>query len=237
MIIIPAIDIKDGKCVRLYQGNFDTTSVVAQDALSTAQEFVSVGAEYIHMVDLDGALKGVTINEELILKVVNSIPVPVEMGGGIRDMETIERLINGGIKRVILGSAALKNPELVKEAVKKFNNKIAVGIDARNEYVSIEGWLNTSNVHYIDFAKVMEDIGVENIIFTDISRDGTLQGPNIEQLLKLKEKVKCKITASGGIKDISNIKVLKDMDIYGAITGKAIYAGELNLKAAIELCR
>lgn len=237
MIIIPAIDIKDGKCVRLYQGNFDTTSVVAQDALNTAQEFVSVGAEYIHMVDLDGALKGVTINEELILKVVNSIPVPVEMGGGIRDMETIERLLNGGIKRVILGSAALKNPELVKKAVKKFSNKIAVGIDARNEYVSIEGWLNTSNVHYLDFAKVMEDIGVENIIFTDISRDGTLQGPNIEQLLKLKEKVKCKITASGGIKDINNIKVLKDMDIYGAITGKAIYAGELDLKAAIELCR
>lgn len=237
MIIIPAIDIKDGKCVRLYQGNFDTTSVVAQDALNTAQEFVSVGSEYIHMVDLDGALKGVTINEELILKVVNSIPVPVEMGGGIRDMETIERLLNGGIKRVILGSAALKNPELVKKAVKKFSNKIAVGIDARNEYVSIEGWLNTSNVHYLDFAKVMEDIGVENIIFTDISRDGTLQGPNIEQLLKLKEKVKCKITASGGIKDINNIKVLKDMDIYGAITGKAIYAGELDLKAAIELCR
>ena len=237
MIILPAIDIKDGKCVRLYQGDFSTTTVVAPNAVATAMKFQDAGAEFIHMVDLDGALTASTVNEKTILEVVSSITVPVELGGGIRDMRTIERLIEGGIARVILGSAALHNPEMVKEAVKEFKEKVAVGIDAKNGLVSIEGWLNTSNINYLDFAKVMEDIGVDNIIFTDISRDGTLRGPNLEQLADIKEKVNCKITASGGIKDLNDIKALKAMELYGAITGKAIYAGELILLDAIEVCR
>lgn len=237
MIILPAIDIKDGKCVRLYQGDFNTTTVVAPNAVATALKFQDAGAEFIHMVDLDGALTGSTVNEKTILEVVSSITVPVELGGGIRDMRTIERLIEGGIARVILGSAALHNPEMVKEAVKEFKEKVAVGIDAKNGLVSIEGWLNTSNINYLDFAKVMEEIGVDNIIFTDISRDGTLRGPNLEQLADIKEKVNCKITASGGIKDLNDIKALKAMELYGAITGKAIYAGELVLLDAIEICR
>ena len=237
MIILPAIDIKDGKCVRLYQGDFSTTTVVAPNAVATAMKFQDAGAEFIHMVDLDGALTASTVNEKTILEVVSSITVPVELGGGIRDMRTIERLIEGGIARVILGSAALHNPEMVKEAVKEFKEKVAVGIDAKNGLVSIEGWLNTSNINYLDFAKVMEDIGVDNIIFTDISRDGTLRGPNLEQLADIKEKVNCKITASGGIKDLNDIKALKAMELYGAITGKAIYAGELVLLDAIEICR
>ena len=237
MIILPAIDIKDKKCVRLYQGDFNTTTVVALNAVTTALQFQQAGAEFIHMVDLDGSLTGFNINEETILEVVNCTTVPVELGGGIRDMKTIERLIEGGIARVILGSAALRNPGMVKEAVKEFKEKIAVGIDAKNGFVSIEGWLNTSSINYLDFAKVMEDIGIDNIIFTDISRDGTLRGPNLEQLAMIKEMVSCKITASGGIKDINDIKALKGMELYGAITGKAIYAGELLLLEAIEVCR
>jgi phosphoribosylformimino-5-aminoimidazole carboxamide ribotide isomerase len=234
MIILPAIDIRNGKCVRLYQGKFDTSEIVAQDPVETARSFEEKGAQYIHMVDLDGALEGYAVNESIIFEVVKNINVPVELGGGIRDMKTVEKLIKGGISRVILGSAALQAPSLVREAIKEFKEKIAVGIDAKNGYVSIEGWLNTSDVYYIDFAKKMEDIGVDNIIFTDISRDGTLKGPNLEQLSVLKENISCKITASGGIKDIEDIKLLKKMDIYGAITGKAIYSGGLSLEEAIR---
>lgn len=237
MIILPAIDIRNGKCVRLYQGDFNTSEVVAQDPISTAKGFEEAGAEYIHMVDLDGALKGSVENEQAILEIVKRVKIPVELGGGIREISTVERLIKGGIGRVILGSAALKNPSMIKEAVKEFKEKIAVGIDAKNGYVSIEGWLNTSDVYYIDFAKKMEDIGVDNIIFTDISRDGTLKGPNLKQLQALKESIGCKITASGGIKNIDDIQALKDMELYGAITGKAIYAGELSLKEAIMLTK
>ncbi|WP_139905546.1 1-(5-phosphoribosyl)-5-[(5-phosphoribosylamino)methylideneamino]imidazole-4-carboxamide isomerase [Clostridium thermarum] len=235
MIIIPAIDIRQGRCVRLYQGDFSKTTVVGEDPLKVAESFQETGAEYIHMVDLDGALMGYPFNEEVIVKLVSVINVPVELGGGIRDLKTIDKLINRGISRVILGSAALKNPKMVVEAVKEFGKHIAVGIDAKDGRVTIEGWLNTSDVHYIDFALKMEDIGVDNIIFTDISRDGTLEGPNLQQLAALKEKVSCKITASGGIKDIEDIKALKAMEIYGAITGKAIYDGTLSLAEALKI--
>jgi len=235
VIIIPAIDIRQGKCVRLYQGDFSKSTKVAEDPVKVAESFQETGAQYIHMVDLDGALEGRPVNEDIIINVVSQVKVPVELGGGIRDLRTIDRLINKGISRVILGSAALKNPQMVMEAVKEFGHHIAVGIDAKNGKVSIEGWLNTSDVDYIDFALKMEDIGVDNIIFTDISRDGTLKGPNLEQLRALKDKVSCKITASGGIKDIEDIKALKAMDLYGAITGKAIYDGTLSLAEALKI--
>ena len=235
MIIIPAIDLRQGKCVRLYQGDFSKSTQVAEDPVKVAEEFQETGAEYIHMVDLDGALEGRTINEDIIINVVSQIKVPVELGGGIRDLKTVDRLINKGISRVILGSAALRNPQMVREAVREFGDHIAVGIDAKNGKVSIEGWLSSSDVDYIDFALKMEDIGVDNIIFTDISRDGTLKGPNLEQLEALKEKISCKITASGGIKDLEDIKALKAMDLYGAITGKAIYDGTLSLAEALKI--
>jgi phosphoribosylformimino-5-aminoimidazole carboxamide ribotide isomerase len=234
LIILPAIDIRNGKCVRLYQGDFTKSEIVAQSPIETARGFQIHGAEYIHMVDLDGALAGYVVNESIILEVVKNINIPIELGGGIRDIKTVEKLVEGGISRVILGSAALKRPDFVKEAVKEFKEKVAVGIDAKNGYVSIEGWRNTSDVFYLDFAKKMEDIGVDNIIFTDISRDGTLNGPNLEQLYALKETINCKITASGGIKDIDDIRKLKEMDVYGAITGKAIYSGELSLVEALR---
>jgi phosphoribosylformimino-5-aminoimidazole carboxamide ribotide isomerase len=235
MIIIPAIDVRQGKCVRLYQGDFSKTTVVGEDPLKVAESFQETGAQYIHMVDLDGALMGYSFNEEIIVNVVSSVTVPVELGGGIRDLKTIDKLVSRGLSRVILGSAALKNPKMVIEAVREFGKHIAVGIDAKDGKVSIEGWLNTSDVDYIDFALKMEDIGVDNIIFTDISRDGTLAGPNLQQLGALKEKVSCKVTASGGIKDIDDIKALKAMEVYGAITGKAIYEGTLSLAEALKI--
>lgn len=237
MIIFPAIDLKDGKCVRLYQGKFEESEVVGEDPLKVAMSFKECGAEYIHMVDLDGALNGEIKNLKIIAEVVKTVGVPVELGGGIRDMKTIDMLIEAGVARVILGTAALKNPQFVMEAVNKYGEKIAVGIDAKNEKVAVNGWLNVSSVDYIDFAKEMEKIGVKTIIFTDISKDGTLQGPNLEQLGKIQNSVSCNIIASGGIKDIEDLKTINKMGIYGAITGKAIYCGNIELKEAIGVCR
>lgn len=237
MIILPAIDLKDGKCVRLYKGDFNKTEVVAESALNTAISFKEAGAEFIHMVDLDGALKGKGVNYNIVSEIIKNVNVPVELGGGIRDMETIDFLISIGVSRVILGTAALNKPELVKEAIAKYKEKIAVGIDAKDGYVAVDGWINVSKVNYIDFAKEMEKIGVETIIFTDISKDGTLQGPNLEQLGEIQQSVGCNIIASGGIKNIDDLNAIKEMGIYGAITGKAIYSGNIDLKEAIEVCK
>jgi phosphoribosylformimino-5-aminoimidazole carboxamide ribotide isomerase len=235
MIVLPAIDLRGGKPVRLYQGDFNKQETVAEDAIEVAKSFEEAGSKYIHIVDLDGALEGSLVNRDIILEICRTLKTPIEVGGGIRTMENIEDLINRGVSRVILGSIALRKPEFVREAVKEFKDKIAVGIDAKNEYVSTEGWLNTSNVHYIDLALKMEEMGVDNVIFTDISRDGTLAGPNVEQLQKLNDKVSMKITASGGIKNLEDIKLLSKMNIYGAITGKAIYSGNLDLKQALKI--
>jgi phosphoribosylformimino-5-aminoimidazole carboxamide ribotide isomerase len=236
MIILPAIDMKDKQAVRLYQGNFNATEVVANNIIDTAQSFKDDNSQYIHLVDLDGAKDGISKNLEFVYKIIEEVKLPVELGGGIRNMDTIDTLINKGVSRVILGTAALNNPELVKEAVNKYHDKIAVGIDAKNEMVAVNGWLNVSNVHYIDFAKEMEKIGVKTIIYTDISRDGTLKGPNLEQLKKLQKNISCNIIASGGIKTIEDIQNLKDMNLYGAICGKSIYAKTLSLKEANKLC-
>ena len=237
MLILPAIDIKDGKCVRLYKGDYSTALVVANDAFETAKGFESAGAGFIHMVDLDGAKDGLKINNELITEVAKSVTVPVEVGGGIRDMKSIEYYLENGVARTILGSAALKNPAFVKEAVKEFGEKIAVGIDAKNKMVSTDGWLNTSDVNFLDFAKKMEDIGVKYIIYTDISRDGTLEGPNVEELVSINEAVSCDIIASGGIKNIDNIKELARNRLYGAICGKSIYSGTLDLTEAVKTAK
>lgn len=236
MIIFPAMDLKDGKCVRLYQGKFDRSQVVGESPVEVSKMFKKQGASYIHMVDLDGALNGRIKNINIIKKVVESVGIPVELGGGIRNIETIDSLLETGISRVILGTAALKNPRFVKEAVKKYGEKIVVGIDAKNGKVAVDGWVNVSEVDYIDFAKQMEDIGVSTIIFTDISRDGTLEGPNLEQLGNIKESVTCDIIASGGIKNLQDLKNISEMGIYGAITGKAIYSGTINLEEAINTC-
>ncbi|WP_368487765.1 1-(5-phosphoribosyl)-5-[(5-phosphoribosylamino)methylideneamino]imidazole-4-carboxamide isomerase [Clostridium sp. BJN0013] len=237
MIILPAIDLKGGKCVRLYQGDMDSQEVVAKDPLDTALRFKSEGAEYIHMVDLDGALRGAGENLNIISKVVTSVDVPIEVGGGIRSIETIDEFMKLGVSRVILGTAALNNRKLVIKAVANYGEKIAVGIDAKDGIPAADGWTTFSKTNYVDFGKEMEQIGVQTLIFTDISRDGTLKGANLEQLLKLKNSVKCNVIASGGIKDIEDIKKLKQENVYGAIVGKAIYAKTLSLKEAIEIGR
>ncbi len=237
MLILPAIDIIDGKPVRLYQGDYNKKEIVAEDILETARSFEKAGAEFIHLVDLDGAKKGELVNGDSIIKVAQTLNMKVEVGGGIRTYETIKYLIDNGISRVILGTSAMEDEELLKRAINDFGDKIAVGIDCKDGYAYGRGWLEGSSLYYIDFAKKLESLGVKNVIVTDISKDGTLQGPNVDMLRELKENVNMDITASGGIRDIDNIKALNDLDLYGAITGKAIYAGTLSLDEAIKLTK
>ena len=234
MIILPAIDIKDGQCVRLLKGDFATTEKVAEDAVETALDFKAAGAQFIHTVDLDGALQGRPVNNKVFENIVNATDLKIEVGGGIRNMETVESYLNSGVERVILGSAALSNPAFTEAAVKEFGEHIAVGIDAKNRMVCADGWLESSSVDFVTLAKQMEQIGVRTLIFTDISKDGTLAGPNLEQLDEISNAVSCDIVASGGVANISDIIALKKMGLYGAIVGKAIYSGSLDLAEAIR---
>ena len=233
MIILPAIDIKDGKCVRLRKGEFDTAEQVAASPYDTAASFKQAGAAWIHMVDLDGAKDARPVNADIFCKVAAESGLKVELGGGIRNMETIEYYLNKGIERVILGSVAVKNPALVKDAVNHFGGRIAVGIDAKNEMVATEGWLDTSNVHYIEMAKIMVAVGLQTIIFSEISKDGMLSGVNGEQLAAINRAVSCGIIASGGVKSIADIELCRQLNLYGVICGKSIYSGSLNLAEAV----
>lgn len=237
MVILPAVDIMDSKPVRLYKGDFSTAHQVAEGALKTALDFEKTGAEWIHMVDLDGSLMKKRVNEKIFLSVAENTALKVEVGGGIRTMQDIDFYMSSGISRVILGSVALKDPELVKKAVNAYGDKIAVGIDAKNGYAAAEGWTQTSDIYFTDLAKKMEQCGVKTIIYTDISKDGTLSGPNLEQLDEINNAVSCDIIASGGVTDIDDIKALKSLGLYGAICGKSIYSGSLDLKQALEVCK
>lgn len=235
MIVLPAIDIKDGNCVRLQRGDYNTVEKVAESPFDTAKRFKKAGAQWMHMVDLDGAKDGTTQNKDLILEVAKSSGLLVEVGGGIRDMKTLEMYLTGGVHRAILGSVAVKNPELVKEAVSVYGDRIAVGIDAKDGMVCAEGWTDQSTVHYVELAKRMEDIGVQYMIFTDIHQDGMLSGPNLVQLDELKNAVSCNIIASGGVASLKDILNISALQVYGAITGRAIYTGDLDLAAAVEI--
>lgn len=237
MIIFPAIDIIGGKPVRLYKGDFSTAQQVADNALETAIQFEKAGAQWIHMVDLDGSLQKKPVNVKTFTDVAEQTNLKAEIGGGIRSMKDIDFYVNRGISRIILGSVALKNPDLVKEAVKEFGGVIAVGIDAKNGYAAAEGWTESSDVYFIDLARQMEAVGIETIIYTDISKDGTLSGPNTEQLIQINNAVRCNITASGGVTNLDDIIALRNENLYGAICGKSIYNGTLELKKAIEVCR
>ena len=240
MIILPAIDIQNGDVVRLYKGDYSTVEKVADDFMETAKSFEAAGAEWIHMVDLDGAKEGRPVNTKIYTDVAEFTNLKIELGGGIRNIETVHAYLEMGISRVILGSAALKDPQLVKDAVKMFGSeKIAVGIDAKNGMVATEGWLETSDVNYIDLANKMISYGVKYFIFTDISKDGTLSGVNAEQLKALRDSTNgdCNILASGGVHTIEDIKICKEMGLYGTICGKSIYSGSLDLKQAIELAK
>ncbi len=235
MIIFPAIDIQDGKCVRLYKGDFSTVSQVAESPLSAARAFEAAGAEYLHAVDLDGAKEGKRCNEQIYCALARDTRLKVEVGGGIRDRAAIEFYLQNGVWRVILGSAAVSNPAFVKEAVGAYGaQRIVVGIDAKDEYAATAGWLEISQKHYLTLAKEMEDCGVKTIIYTDISKDGTLSGPNLEQLDRLNRAVSCDIVASGGIRSLADIQALTGLGLYGAICGKSLYAGTLSLEKAID---
>ena len=235
MIILPAIDIKDGNCVRLLKGDYSTAHQVCESPYKAAEQFANAGATWMHMVDLDGAKDAKLVNADLIADVAKSSGLSVEVGGGIRDMNAVEYYLSRGINRVILGSAAVKNQQLVIDAVKEYGDRIVVGIDAKDGMVRAEGWLDNSEINYIELAKRMEDVGVKTIVFTDIDQDGTLAGTNLKQLDDLTHEVSCNIIASGGVAVLKDLVNLSDLDIYGAICGKAIYSGTIDLKQAIEM--
>lgn len=237
MIILPAIDIKDGNCVRLFKGDYATVEKVAESPYIAAQRFADAGAEWMHMVDLDGAKDAKLVNADLIADVAKSSGLSVEVGGGIRDMKAVDYYLSRGIDRVILGSAAVKDQQFVIDAVNNYGDKIVVGIDAKDGMVRAEGWLDNSDINYIELAKRMEDVGVRTIVFTDIDQDGTLAGPNLKQLDDLVHQVNCNVIASGGVAVLKDILNLAELDVYGAISGKAIYSGKLDLKQAIEMTR
>ena len=235
MIILPAIDLVDGQCVRLQKGDFDTVHKVAESPAAAAQGFREAGAAWLHMVDLDGAKAGAPSprNREAVLALVQSSGLKIELGGGIRTLGTVEDYLAAGVSRVILGSAALQNPALVREACAKWGGQIAVGIDAREGYAAAQGWLAGSSVHYLELAKAMEQAGVGTIIYTDIARDGMLGGLNLEQLEAIDRAVSCGIIASGGVRDIDDIRACAALSLYGVICGKAVYTGSLSLGEAI----
>ncbi len=237
MIILPAIDIKDGNCVRLFKGDYATVEKVAESPYIAAQRFADSGAEWMHMVDLDGAKDAKLVNADLIADVAKSSGLRVEVGGGIRDINAVEYYLSRGIDRVILGSAAVKDQQFVVDAVKNFGDRIIVGIDAKDGMVRAEGWIDSSDINYIELAKRMEDVGVKTIVFTDIDQDGTLAGPNLKQLDDLVHQVSCNVIASGGIAVLKDIINLAELDVYGAISGKAIYSGKLDLRLAIQMTR
>ncbi len=234
MILFPAIDMKDGRCVRLKRGAFDTVHQVAGSALETAKAFREAGAQWVHMVDLDGARDGMRKNFPYIYEVIGASGLKVELGGGLKNELDVITVGESGVGRMVIGSAAVTKPELVKYAVGLYGEKVCVGIDCLNGKVRTAGWEEDSGLDYLDFARQIEAMGVKNIIFTDIATDGMLSGPSYAQLTALQKAVSCNITASGGVTTVEDVKRLRDMGLYGAIIGKAYYAGTIDLAQAVE---
>lgn len=238
MILFPAIDLKDGACVRLFKGDMDKATVYNADPADQARAFEKAGFKWLHLVDLNGAIKGKPINEQAVASILAAIKLPVQLGGGIRDLATIQRWIDAGITRVILGTIALNDPELVKAACKQFPGKIVVGIDAREGYVAVEGWAKTSRVKALDLALRFEDCGVAAIVFTDIDRDGVMTGVNLESTVDLAFALTTPIIASGGVSSLSDLEEIKRHEgsgIEGVISGRALYDGRINVGAALKL--
>lgn len=233
MRIYPAIDIIDGNCVRLVKGDYSQKTIYAEDPIGVAKDWESCGAEFIHVVDLDGAKSGDMPNFEIISNIARSVSCPIEVGGGIRDMECVDKYLDSGISRVILGTSALNNPKFVKEAVEKYGDKIAVGIDAKDGMVAVSGWEDVSDTSALEFAKEMEKIGVKYIIYTDIATDGMLMGPNIKAMKDMLDNVNVNIIASGGVTTIDDVEKLAAIGVEGAIIGKALYTDNINLRDAI----
>lgn len=237
MIILPAIDLLGRKAVRLLKGDYNQVTVYSDSPLEVAEKFKSLGATHIHMVDLDGAKYGTAPNMDIVAEVAENTGLFVEIGGGIRSMETVKKYINAGISRVILGTAAICDEDFLKEAVKAYGEKIAVGADVKDGKIAVKGWLEQSDVTLDEFFLKMQDLGVKNIICTDISRDGAMRGTNLELYRELSAKYSLDITASGGVSSIEDVKRLREMNLYGAIIGKAYYTGAVDLEEAIEVAR
>lgn len=235
MLVIPAIDLKDGQAVRLYKGDYQQKTVYSTKPEQIAKEFENMGAKYLHVVDLDGAKDGKCINLETIKKIKQNTKLKIELGGGIRNLETVALYLDEvGLDRVILGTAAINDPEFLKAALKKYGAKrIVVGVDVKDGYVSTSGWLETSNVYYLDFIKELEKIGVEYIVATDISKDGTLTGPNFEMYEQIASISDINFVVSGGVKDAKNIEEATKHNYYACIVGKAYYEGKIDLKEVI----
>ncbi|MEK4025580.1 MULTISPECIES: 1-(5-phosphoribosyl)-5-[(5-phosphoribosylamino)methylideneamino]imidazole-4-carboxamide isomerase [Sporosarcina] len=230
MILFPAIDIRGGKCVRLIQGDYGQEIIYNDSPTNMAIEWQRQGAEYIHVVDLDGAKTGDSLNKKAIEAIARAVIIPVQVGGGIRTMDIVDSHIESGVSRVIIGTAAIQNPEFLKQAVEKYGEKIAVSIDARNGLVATDGWTETSNVKAVDLLQDLAKIGVKTVVYTDIMKDGMLQGPNFEELQVMNETSSIDIIASGGVSTENDIQKLAAQDMYGAIIGKALYEGKLSLE-------
>lgn len=237
MIILPAIDLLGRKAVRLLKGDYNQVTVYSNSPLEVAEKFKSLGATHIHMVDLDGAKYGTAPNMDIVAEVAEKTGLFIEIGGGIRSMETVKKYIDAGISRVILGTAAICDEDFLKEAVKAYGEKIAVGADVKDGKIAVKGWLEQSDVTLDEFFLKMQDLGVKNIICTDISRDGAMRGTNLELYRELSAKYSLDITASGGVSSIEDVKRLREMNLYGAIIGKAYYTGAVDLEEAIEVAR
>jgi len=234
MQIYPAIDLKNGQCVRLKQGRFDDVTVYGSDPVAMARDFANAGATYIHVVDLDGARTGTSYNQDAIKRIIDTFHIPVQTGGGIRTMRDIEEKISIGVSRVIIGTAAISNPDLVKEAVKIYGDKIAVGVDAVNGMAATHGWEKVTDVSALQLCREMVSYGVKTIIYTDISKDGMMVGPNVETTGELVEKTGINIIASGGVTTMTDLEKVDKIGAHGVIIGKAIYQGALNLAEVIQ---
>ena len=238
MILFPAIDLKDGNAVRLVHGDMEQTTVFNDDPAAQAKAFVAAGCEWLHLVDLNGAFAGEPVNAAPVEAILKACPVPTQLGGGIRDMATIERWLNKGLTRVILGTVAVENPDLVREAAKAFPGQVAVGLDARNGRVATRGWAEETDVMVTDLAKSFEDAGIAAIIYTDILRDGAMKGPNIDATADLARAVAIPVIASGGVSSMADLVALKATGVIsGAITGRALYDGAIDLSAALNALR
>lgn len=234
MIIFPAIDIRGGNAVRLTQGDYDQEKVYHTDPVAVAKEWEAQGAEYIHIVDLDGAKSGESANGEAIRRIAQSVNIPIQVGGGVRSMEDVTRHIQNGVRRVIIGTAAIENPSFVQEAVKQYGDQIAVSIDARNGYVATDGWTSTSDTKATTLIQQLESFGVQTIVYTDILKDGMMQGPNFEELKEVNESTTIDVIASGGVSTEENVQSLQEMNMYGAIIGKALYEGDISLERLMK---
>ena len=237
MLIYPAIDIYDGKAVRLYKGDYAQMTVYHDDPTCVAADFKAKGAECIHMVDLEGAKSGTTPNLDTICAVKKTTGLFCQVGGGIRNMDVVRRYLNAGLDRVILGTAAVTNPDFLKEAANTYGEKIAVGVDIRDGFVAVKGWTEKSELEAFAFCKYLESLGIKTVICTDISKDGAMQGPNHELYKELSEQLGMQIIASGGVSSVDDIRRLREMDIHGAIVGKAYYTGAVDLSEAIGVAR